>query len=262
MTQPPKMALTANMVSFFSFWVRKKKSYQNYFAYILFVYPYSFTKSEQFSSAALSSTGTYHSGACTGNEYHTCTPSLASAARRVILGRKKKKITTCVVWNVGHKGESVPVCTQGETLASVWELKCIVSTPGAHSWSTLFECFCPSDRHAGARLQWCGKINPKERKKKRWTSPIIILEISTACFVFVFFKWAEIAHLHFKFVFFFNFIKDMATTAEKPSQFSFFLCRRHGLRGFMFIVKEKGKVVQQRRCWFHNMIQKNKTKTN
>lgn len=89
MIQPPKMALTTNMVSFFSFRVRKR-SYHNYFACILFVYPYSVTKSEQFSSAALSSTGTYHSGACTGNKYHTCTLSLASAVRRVILGRKKK----------------------------------------------------------------------------------------------------------------------------------------------------------------------------
>lgn len=62
---------------------------------------------------------------------------------------------------------SLFLCAHKEkTLASVWELKCIVSTPGAHSWSTLFECFSPSDRHAGARLQLCGKINPKERKKK------------------------------------------------------------------------------------------------
>lgn len=66
----------------------------------------------------------YQSGVCTDNEYHTCGLSLASAAKRVIL-----KIATCVLWNVGHKGESVSVSAEGEILPRVWELKCIVSTP-------------------------------------------------------------------------------------------------------------------------------------
>ena len=61
---------------------------------------------------------------CKDNEYHTCGLSLASAVRRVIL-----KIATYVLWNVGHKGESVAVCPGGEILPCVWELKCIISTP-------------------------------------------------------------------------------------------------------------------------------------
>lgn len=61
---------------------------------------------------------------CTDNEYHTCGLSLASAAKRVTL-----KIATCVLWNVGHKGESVSVCAEREILPHAWELKCIVSTP-------------------------------------------------------------------------------------------------------------------------------------
>lgn len=65
----------------------------------------------------------YQSRVCKDNEYHTCGSSLASAAMRVIL-----KIATCVLWNVGHKGESVAVRPGGEILHCVWGLKCIIST--------------------------------------------------------------------------------------------------------------------------------------
>lgn len=66
----------------------------------------------------------YQSSVCRDNEYHTCRLSLAAAAMRVIL-----KIATCVLWNVGHKGDSVAACPGGEILHCVWGLKCMISAP-------------------------------------------------------------------------------------------------------------------------------------
>lgn len=190
----------------------KKKKYHNYFAYIWFIYPYWVTKSEQFSSAALSSTGTYHGGACTDNEYHTCTLSLASAARRVILGRKKKN----------HYMRRMKCRTQRRVCSCVHTRRNTSRRLGArvHSFnlrSSLLKYFVwvflslRSPRRCKTAVVW---KNKPERKKKKMNKPYNYFRnqhrFSTASAPFL---TTEIAHLQLNFFFLFIFIKDLATTA-------------------------------------------------
>lgn len=97
----------------------------------------------------------YQSRVCEDNKYNTCRLSLASTAVRVI-----PKIATCVLWNVGHKGESVAECPGKEILPCVWGLEHIISSPA--SLLTYFEWFWLTEHQTGVGFQafekWILKI--------------------------------------------------------------------------------------------------------